>query len=497
MKLGRNLLAGFANSICSALIGLAVVPLYLKYLGVESYGLIGFFATTQAVLILLDLGLSSTINREVARYSALGNLKQAGILLHTLAIIYWVMALIIGLLVIALAPVIADSWLQSKQLSSTTILHAVMLMGVAIACRWPISLYQGVLFGAQRLSVYSLINIGMVIATSLGAVAILAFVSSTIEAFFMWQAFVGVIYAVIIRLAAWKSIGKYEHLKFDTDSLKSVWRFNAGMSAVGFMSLVFTQLDKIILSKMLGLEEFAHYMLGTLLASGLYVLISPVYNVIYPRFSVLVIAGETEKLVTLYRLGTCMLATLLFPVAMVLAVCSRNILQIWTGNAEIASSVAPIVSMLAIGSALHGVMFFPHALQLAYGKTLMPLKINGVLSLILAPLIIFLSFRFGAIGGAFAWLILHVLYLLLGTLITHQSLLKGIGLKWLFQDVGVPLLISLIAGALAHFLILYNDWAILINLTVGIGFLILSVIVSILSSSKLLVMVMSNFSGRK
>ena len=92
MILRRNLLAGLANSIWSALISLAVVPFYLKYLGMEAYGLIGFFVTTQAVLSLLDMGFSPTINREVARCSALGNLAEAGKLMHTLAIVYWCIA---------------------------------------------------------------------------------------------------------------------------------------------------------------------------------------------------------------------------------------------------------------------------------------------------------------------------------------------------------------------------------------------------------------------
>ena len=41
MTLSRNLLAGLINSVWSAFIGLAVIPFYLKYLGVEAYGLIG------------------------------------------------------------------------------------------------------------------------------------------------------------------------------------------------------------------------------------------------------------------------------------------------------------------------------------------------------------------------------------------------------------------------------------------------------------------------
>src|ERR1039458_4474995 len=77
--------------------------------------------------------------------------------------VYWSMAGVIVLMILALAPLISEYWLQSKQLSQQAISHAVMLMGVVVACRWPIGLYQGALIGAQRLTVSSGIN--MAIAT--------------------------------------------------------------------------------------------------------------------------------------------------------------------------------------------------------------------------------------------------------------------------------------------------------------------------------------------
>ncbi|MDP1620620.1 MAG: oligosaccharide flippase family protein, partial [bacterium] len=285
MRLSHNLLAGLANSIWLALIGLAVVPLYLKYLGIEAYGLIGFFATTQALLQLLDMGLAPTINREVARCSASGNLKEAGKLLHSLAIVYWIMAGIIALIVIALAPLIAQYWIQSKTITPETISHAVMLMGLVVASRWPIGLYQGALMGAQRLTVSSSVSITMATVGNLGAVAVLAFVSPTIEAFFIWQAGVGLVYAFIMREAAWWVIGRTKHIQFDISALKRIWRFSAGMSGVAVSGIILMQLDKVLLSRILSLEDFGRYALAGVVSSGLYVLLTPTFNVIYPRLS--------------------------------------------------------------------------------------------------------------------------------------------------------------------------------------------------------------------
>jgi O-antigen/teichoic acid export membrane protein len=459
VTIGRNLLAGLTNSVWSALVGLAVVPFYLDYLGLEAYGLIGFYVTTQALLQLLDMGMAPTINREVARCSAAGDLKEAGKLLHTLAVVYWGMAAAIAVLILALAPFIAEYWLQSRLLSPETVAHAVMLIGLVVACRWPVGLYQGALIGAQRLTVSSAINMMMVTISAVGAIAVLVFVSPTIEAFFIWQACGGLVYAIAMRTAAWRIIGRTDQSRFDPGQLKSVWRFTAGMSGIGLTALVFTQLDKVILSKMLGLGEFGHYTLATVVVSGLYVLISPLFNVIYPRFSALVVTGETEKLVELYRLGTRMLATLLFPIAMVMAFFAKDLVHVWTGDPVIAASVAPVIALLVIGSALNGVMYFPYALQLAYGMTWIPLTINIGLMCFLVPTIIYLAQEYGALGGAMAWMIAEVVYVLLGPWLTHRYILKGLAPKWFLRDVCLPLVWTVLIGVAGHRAILTGGFS--------------------------------------
>ena len=491
MTLGKNLLAGLASSLWSALLGLAVVPLYLRYLGLEAYGLIGFFAMTQAMLQILDLGLAPTINREVARCSATGDLKQAGRLLHTLAIIYWCVAAVITLLVVALAPLISGYWLTSSHLPQATVTHAVMLMGLVVACRWPIGLYLGALMGAQRITTSSAVSIAMVTLGQLGAVAVLMWVSSTIEAFFLWQAGVGLVHALVMRWAAWRTVGRPDTRRFDREALKRVWRFSAGMGGVAVSALIFTQLDKVILSKMLSLADFGAYALATVVVNGLYVFINPLFSVVYPRFSALVASNSPEKLAELYCLSTRILGAMLFPIAMVLAVFAEELVRVWTGDAGIAARVAPVISLLAIGSALHGAMYLPYALQLAYGLTRLPLTINAILMVVQVPLMVYFALNYGALGGAMAWLVLHVLYLLLGTWMTHRRLLKWIGFKWLLQDVGLPLLVAAVVGMFAHYAIQRAEYAIYTKLLVAGALALLTSIICVALSPSLRALVLT------
>jgi O-antigen/teichoic acid export membrane protein len=444
LRIARNYLAGLSNSVWSAIIAIAVVPFYLKYLGIESYGLIGFLTFTQGVVALLDFGLGPTISREVARGAAQGNLRDASELLHTLAVVYWATAAAILAVFLLAAPAIANWWLSTERLSPDVVSSAAMLIGVVIACRWPLGLYQGVLIGAQRLTTSSAINIAMVTAANVGGVAIVAFVSPTVQALFAWQAAVALVGSFAMRQAAWGVVRFTSAQRFSWTHLKTVWRFSVGVSLVAMTGIVLLQLDKGILSSMVGLDQFGRYMLAVLVANSLYVLLRPLFNTIYPRMSALVAANDIAQLADFYRTGTRLLASILFPIATTISLFARDLVFVWTGDATTAASVGPLVSLLVWGTALNGVMHFPYALQLAYGRTRLPLTINLALIALSAPITIALTSTYGVVGGAASWAILNAVFVCFGTWLTHRYLLPGIGARWLAANVIVPLTVSVI-----------------------------------------------------
>jgi O-antigen/teichoic acid export membrane protein len=88
--LKKNIIANFGGNIWTGLMGLVFVPLYIRFMGIEAYGLVGVFAALLGVFALLDMGLSSMLNREMARLSAQKNKAQdMRDLLRTLEIPYW------------------------------------------------------------------------------------------------------------------------------------------------------------------------------------------------------------------------------------------------------------------------------------------------------------------------------------------------------------------------------------------------------------------------
>src|SRR5581483_4285866 len=158
-RLKINVIANFGSSLFVGLMNLVFVPLYIRFMGIESYGLVGIFSTLLSLFALLDMGLGATLNREMARLGAQKN-KTVVMrdLLRTLEIPYWLVALLIGVVVAVLSPVLAYHWFNPKSLSPETVQRAVLYMGIAIALQWPFSFYSGGLSGRQQQVLLGLLN---------------------------------------------------------------------------------------------------------------------------------------------------------------------------------------------------------------------------------------------------------------------------------------------------------------------------------------------------
>jgi len=446
--------ANFAGSIWQSIMGLVFIPLYIKFIGIESYGLLGIFATLQIVFALLDVGLGSTLTREMARLSVLpGKEQEMRNLVRTLEILYWSIAVLAGIAVISLSPLIAHHWIKPGKLSSQTVEQALLIMGFITVFQMPIGFYMGGLLGLQKQVMLNAINACIYTLSGVGAVLVLWLVSPTIQAFLLWQTLITIINALLLALFLWFSLPHSEDkVVFQRQLLKGIWRFAGGMSGISIFAVILTQLDKVILSKILSLEMFGYYMLASVVAMSLSRLITPVFISIYPRFTQLVSLNDQDGLIQLYHKSCQFMAVLILPVAIVIAFFSYEILLIWTQNPTMADKSHLVVSILILGTAFNGLMNPPYALQLAYGWTRLSFYKTLIAVILLVPLIIYMTTHYGATGAAIAWFVLNMGMFFFEIPIMHSRLLCKEKWRWYLQDVCVPLMVCTFVAGIGRFI---------------------------------------------
>ena len=450
----KNLIANYLGQGWTVLMSLAFVPVYIKYLGMESYGLIGLFALLQSFLVLLDLGMSPTLGREMARFTG-GNHSNESIfnLLRSIEIIAVTVAVVIAGGIALSADWIAKDWLRAETLSTEVVSHAFTILGLVTALRFVENIYRSTLVGLQRQVLLNVVNGLMATFRSLGAIGILVWVSPTIGAFFLWQALVSITTLVILGIATYRCFPKGERGgRFSLAALKSVSHFAGGMISIAVLSILVTQVDKILLSKLLTLSEYGHYTLAATITGGLFMLVGPITQTYYPKFCQFVAQGNTAALATNYHQGAQLVSIVVGSAVIVLFIFAETLLRLWMHDAELAKRIAPVLSVLSLGTLLNILMWIPQSAQLAYGWTRLAIWTNVVAVAALVPAILLIVPQYGAMGAAWIYVILNAGYCLISVQFMYQRILPQEKWRWYGHDVVLPLAAALLTAKAVQWL---------------------------------------------
>jgi len=276
--LSRNLIANYIGQGWASLSSFIFLPVYLHYLGLEAYGLIGFFSMLQAWFTLLDAGLGPTLGREMARYTGGARSSQSirDLLTSVELISFFVASILIFLLWLA-SNFIADWWLVSNELNKETVENALFLMGIAAALRVIEGIYRSALLGLQRQVLFNYLLIGSSTLKSVGAVLVLASIDASITAFFIWQVLASTLTVLALAYFSRTSLPPTaQNGRFSLKEISGVFSYAKGMLFITTLSLLLMQVDKIILSKTLSLSEFGIYSLASTVAMAVLILVTPV-----------------------------------------------------------------------------------------------------------------------------------------------------------------------------------------------------------------------------
>lgn len=441
-RLTRNTVANFVAMVWSAFLNLAFVPVYIRLLGVESWGLVALFTTIQAGLALLDFGLSPTMSREMARSTGSPEMaSEARDLARTLEVGYWAIAGAIAVAIIPVAPVLAKHWVHSNTLSLGAVTGALVVMGITAACQWPLSFYAGGMRGLQEQVLLNTINITMATARYGGAALIVWKVAPTVIAFFVWQAAASALHTGLLLAFFWKSMpSRRARPQVRVAMVRRVWRFAAGMSAISVTSLVMMQADKIVVSGMLSLEEFGYYSIASLLAQSLASLAVPISTAVLPRFTQLASIGDWGGVQRLYHRASQAMTIVIASVGLVLVFFAREFLAIWTRSSMTADRAHSAVSLLVIGSMLSSLQSIPYVLLLANGLTRPPLVISGVVAAAAFPILFLFVRVWGGAGACIAWILFNAFTIGPIANAVHSRMLRKDQARWYVEDTFLPLL---------------------------------------------------------
>lgn len=423
MSIRKNIFANYAGAAFTALVPILALPWYLAALGVKQWGLVSFVATLQAVLGLVDAGMSQALVRETAirLMAEEDGRRRAATLLFGFERIYWGFAIIAALLTALMADMLAANWLRLGDLAVEAGRTAVYGAAAIFAAQFPGSLYRSVLVGAQKQVRLNMILIGGVLLRHGGGVVIVS-IWPTLLAYLAWQAAAALAETVARGIFAWRSLHATRRgVIWDMRELRQAVSLTVGMSIAVLLGALTVQMDKIVLSRMVPVEQFGYYAIASSLALGVLQFIHPITQAMLPR---VVQLHFDPPALRRFNFRFASLAILLMAGgALVYFFAGQWLLEIWLRDALVASRIYALLSVLLVGTALNALYGVGYLNWLAHGRMGRVLMVNGIalgLAVILIPA--FVAWL-GLVGAAFGWLVINGVGLLFS-------------LEWLKRDRG-------------------------------------------------------------
>jgi len=380
------------------------------------------------------------------------------------------------LVLVAGAGPISERWLHYAALSDAETASALRLMGPALAFRFLVIPYRGFLTGLEDLVWVGGANVAVTTVRSVLVLPAIWLLGANLTVFFLWQLAAGLIELLVFAWRARRSAPAAGGAG-SRATLGKHWRFSLSIAASAAIWVIATNADKVLVSGLLPLEDYASFTIAVIAAAGVMQVTGPIPVAIGPRLTRRHAEGDEPGLIRLYGQATQLTALVAFPACLMLALFPAETLWSWIGNARVAERAAPALAYYALGNGLLAISALPFHLQVAAGRLRLHLAGTGLFLAVYLPLLWWATNRWGMAGAGGSWLAVNLLFALGWVPVAHHYFLPASHWRWLAGQVLVVLVPTSAAALLLRWLLPWpaDRWLVLGQLVaVGVALMLVA-----------------------
>ncbi|MBI9094595.1 MAG: oligosaccharide flippase family protein [Sphaerochaeta sp.] len=286
----------YINTFMGVFIGLLYVPLVLKILTIEEYGLYQIIGAITAYLGLMDLRLSTTTVRYYSQALTQQNKKREHEVTSTSLVIYLCMA---GILILAGFPLmklfvsIYSPILTTLQQREGIIMLWLGIISFALA--FPTNVFSAVINSHERFVFLRMVSIISSVVRPFLSYALLM-----VKPYAVTLTFVQLILAIAMLLGYYLYNKKFLHVSFsvkyfDKELSLAMLKFSFFLIVVAVIDLVYWQAGKLFLGAMIGTASVAIFSFALQITQYYVTISSSLNSLMIPKVSKLVTAVEDNS----------------------------------------------------------------------------------------------------------------------------------------------------------------------------------------------------------
>jgi O-antigen/teichoic acid export membrane protein len=397
MSLSKNTLANLTGAILPMAVLIVTVPIYLRLIGTERYGVLAVIWTLIGYFGVFDFGLSRAVTQRMARITN-GSDADRSNLLWTALVATFTLGLLGGVVLWLFADFFLTHFVSISELNHVEVNDTVGWLILALPMLLPASVMQGALQGRQR---FTELNANLVMGSILSQLLPLIVAAS---GYISLDALVpAALAARLISLFLFAAqCARYVPLRglpvIDLSHLRPLIAYGGWISVMNMLAPILVTVDRLMIASLSGAKAVAYYSVPYNLAARVMVVSGSLSSALFPRFAE---ADEAEGKILAAK-STHTLVALMTPLVIFSLIFIHPFIILWVGD-EFAGQSYGVAELILIGVWINSLVIPHHSRLLAADNP----RIIVFIYLIQIPvyfLMLWLGLKYwGVAGAAGAW----------------------------------------------------------------------------------------------
>jgi O-antigen/teichoic acid export membrane protein len=275
-----NLLSIYGANVVNGVLGILIIPLSLKFLGAEGYGLFSIYSVLASLVSLFDLGVGKNLQRLLASSQAkstqLRHLQNAfGVYLVLSLCLIALLPVFLFVIPIYVFPVLPESLEALRWIIFISVIEFMIFI--------PLAMMRNLCFANERFDRYAIFKlVSGLTRYALLIAGILIFASPVIAVgFFVSSRFFDLFSARWIMGAIPK---KAWHPQLTLRELKSIMSHSSGLSTAQIFQSFIIAAGSILVNRYFGLESLGKYKAAFDICSKVWFFSNGLGLVVFPKF---------------------------------------------------------------------------------------------------------------------------------------------------------------------------------------------------------------------
>jgi len=411
-KIFKNSFYNILQAIIVTPIFFILVPYNISKIGAEGYGLFALVGVISSYQVFVEMGLTTTIIRFVAKANVNKDIKAIGEYLSTALLIFLLISILALTLIFTSANFLATRILGIKMQIELAI-FLIKISALTGIVNLISGLFKSILDGLQRMDISNAILTIQILLSALGTFYALES-NYGIKGLIINGLIVSLLSLFANILFSKKLINyKINILRFNKNRFKEMFKYGVNLQLSSLIYFWTEPLNKIIISHFLGINFVGYYDIALKFSSRITNLVRSFLSSLFPASSEIFEKSGFDGIEILRNKSMKYIFPLVTFIYLIGLICTPSFVNLWLGNSYDIVSTAIII--LLIGSILSILATPTYVLLLGAGYSNDTLKIQFQSILINVPTVILGALLFGFYGFCLGYSI-SMIY---GFLATH------------------------------------------------------------------------------